>query len=167
MRRLSLVVSVLGLAGCFAPTTPAARLEEVAQEMKMASRFGQIELALGHVSPGARDAYAKRHAVWQTRARFVDVALVGIDVVAAEEADVSLDVLWLAEGEATVRRTRIVQRWRDDRGTWLLLTERPGEGDAALFALAERPARPAPPDAPPPHPALARPRTLERSEEVY
>jgi len=138
---LALVLSLLPFAGaaCFAPTTPEARVLEVAQEMKMATRFGQVEVAIEHVDAPARADYVARHAIWASELRIVDVELVGVEVQPDNaHADVELAVAWQANDEATVRTTNVRQRYRDDHGAWRLQTETAGRGDGELFARVER-----------------------------
>lgn len=134
-------VLTLAAAGCFTPATPEARVLEVAQEVKMATRFGHVEVALEHVAPAARESYVTRHAVWASDLRIVDVELVGLTVEDRAHADVELAVHWQANDEAVVRTTNVRQRFRDEGGAWLLESETHARGDAELFARVERAAR--------------------------
>ena len=70
---------------------------------------------------------------WRTRLRVVDVEFGGFEMTQRDEAEVYLDVLWLRDDEATVRSTRVAQRWRDERGHWELTGEERREGDTGLL----------------------------------
>jgi hypothetical protein len=143
MRRLAFAALLLGFVGCFAPPSAAQRLNEAALDMNGATRFGRMDIALEHVGPEARLEFAQRHAAWGASIRVVDLDYGGFNMIQRDEAEVLLNVTWLRQDEATVRVTKIAQRWRDDRGTWQLVGEKRKEGDAGL--LGEMPAATASP----------------------
>ncbi|MCC6552692.1 MAG: hypothetical protein IT372_06670 [Polyangiaceae bacterium] len=140
MRSLALAALTLGLAGCFAPPSSAQRLTDAALDMNAATRFGRMDIALDHVGPDARADFARRHAAWGGAVRVVDLDFAGFDMIDRDQAEVVLNVTWLRQDESIVRMTRVSQRWRDDRGTWQLISEKRKDGDSGL--LGEPPATP-------------------------
>ncbi len=133
MRRALFALLLLPLASCVLPPNNSQRLTESALDMNTAARFGRMDVALEHVGSKARSDFMRRHADWGTRLRVVDVEFGGFELVKSDEAEVYLDVLWLRMDEATVRTTRIVQRWRDERGHWELIEESRKEGEEGLL----------------------------------
>lgn len=144
MRRALLLVSLLHLASCVVPPSSSQRLTEAAMELNTATRFGRMDVALERVGAKAREDFLNRHAEWGTRLRVVDVEFGGFDLVKRDEAEVFLDVLWLRNDEATVRATRIVQRWRDERGHWELVGEERKDGATGLLGDTPPAAKEAP-----------------------
>lgn len=133
MRRFLLALSLVPLAGCGIAPSNSQRLTEAALEMNTAARFGRMDVALERVGSRARQDFMSRHADWGTRLRVVDVEFGGFEMTQRDEAEVYLDVLWLRNDEATVRTTRIAQRWRDERGHWELVGEERRDGDTGLL----------------------------------
>ncbi|WP_437732891.1 hypothetical protein [Sorangium sp. So ce1335] len=133
MRRALLALVLVPLASCGIAPSNTQRLTDAAIEMNTAARFGRMDIALESVGASARKDFMSRHAEWGTRLRVVDVEFGGFELVEREEAEVYLDVLWLRNDEATVRTTRIAQRWRDVRGHWELIGEERKDGDAGLL----------------------------------
>ena len=62
--------------------------------------------------------------------------------VTDEQAEVFVKVAWFRPEENEVRVTTIVQKWKDDRGSWLLVGEERLDGDVGLLG-EERPIAPA------------------------
>jgi hypothetical protein len=143
MRRAVLAASLLGLAGCFAPPSAAQRLSDAAIEMNTATRFGRMDIALERVAQAARAEFARRHAPWGRGVRVVDLELGGFDLLKRDEAEVLVNVAWQRPDEATLRMTQLAQRWRDERGSWLLIGEKHRDGAPGLLAESA-PARPEP-----------------------
>jgi hypothetical protein len=143
MRRAALAASLLGLAGCFAPPSAAQRLSDAAVEMNTATRFGRMDIALERVAQASRAEFARRHAPWGRGIRVVDLELGGFDLLKRDEAEVLVNVAWQRPDEATIRTTQLAQRWRDERGSWLLIGEKRRDGDPGLLGESA-PARPEP-----------------------
>jgi hypothetical protein len=140
MRRAPLAALIAVLAGCITPPSPSQRLADSAFEMNHATRFGRIDLAAEQVGPVVREDFLRRHSAWGQGIRVVDVELTGIRFIDRSQAEVSLRVAWLREAEADLRDTQLSQRWRDDEGKWLMMSEQRVSGSAGLFnePLAER-----------------------------
>jgi hypothetical protein len=122
---------------------------DVAREVNLAARFGQIEVALEHTADGARKSFLDRRAAWGDSVRVLDFELSDLRMPDSENATVIVDIQWTRIDEEVLNRTRVEQTWRgglDDRG-WMLVRERRIAGDLGLFgektpepeARAERP----------------------------
>jgi len=132
---LALVGSV-GMAvaesGCMLPPTQSQRVIDSAREANLATRFGRMDVALGHAAPGARDAFLERRTEWGKNIRIVDVELAGLSMKDEFQATVQVDVAWVRVDDDTLRNTRIAQVWKDDGG-WRLTREQRIAGDLGLF----------------------------------
>ncbi|WP_156040698.1 hypothetical protein [Chondromyces apiculatus] len=165
MLRSAAVGSVLALvlAGCFIPPSATQRLADAANEMNSASHFGRMDIAIEHVGPSARQAFARSHAGWGRSVRVVDLEMAGFEMVKKDEAEVRVNVTWLRPDDPDVRVSQIVQRWRDEKGHWQIVQEDAKEGDPGL--LGEDKPAPAPADAVAPG-AEATPGPRQRMERV-
>jgi hypothetical protein len=139
MSRARCCLAVLGLVGCFNPGSPSHRLAESAYDMNTATRFGRMDVALEHVGPKAREAFAKTHSGWGKSVRIVDLEFGGMSLKnKGSEAEVFVTVTWQRFDEADVRVTSLAQRWTDVRGTWSLSSEDRNGGDAGLLGEATK-----------------------------
>ncbi|MBM4362989.1 MAG: hypothetical protein FJ104_09935 [Deltaproteobacteria bacterium] len=151
MRRLSALLLVLAplaaATGCFAPPPPSQRVADIAREVNLATRFGRMDFAMGHLADGTRAHFTRRRAEWGQAVRILDLELTGLNMKDSEHATVLVDVQWTRLDESTLNVTRIEQEWRgttEDDG-WVLARERRVGGDVGLFG-EKRPA-PAEPEA--------------------
>lgn len=132
MRLLPLVAAAtLLLAACAAPSR-AQRVQEAAYELNVGLRFGNTTLALEKVAAQERKEFLKRHRHWNGKLRVVDVELVGMNI-RDTEADVFVSVQWQRADYSDVNSTVIHQRWKDNRGAWLLISEAHAQGDQGIF----------------------------------
>lgn len=135
--RSSLVSLTLALcitsASCLAPPSQSQRITDAARELNLATRFGRMDVALGHTAKGARDAFLERRGAWGRDLRIVDVELAGLHVESETAATIQVDVSWVRMNEDRLRTTRLAQVWRDDRGGWQLVREQRLAGDIGLF----------------------------------
>jgi hypothetical protein len=129
---------VLGLAvgGCLGNTTPVGRVQEAAQELNTASRFGRMDIALDRVARDARDGFAKRHAAWGAGVRVMEAEVSGVNLKDKEHADLFVTVSWQKLTESDMRSTVVLQRWKDEKGTWRVTAEERASGDWGLFGEA-------------------------------
>lgn len=133
------------LAGCLGGISPAERVQEAAQNLNMAARLGRMDIALEGVEADGREAFAKRHARWGNAIQIVDYEFQGLIMRDKENADVFIAVSWHRVDESEMRKTSLVQRWKDRRGTWQLATEERSGGDIGLLGentVVVRPSRP-------------------------
>ncbi len=133
MRSLACVALFLALAGCMAPPSQAQRVTDAARELNVACRFGRMDVALGHTSPGARDQFLERRASWGRQVRVLDVELAGLRMRDEYNAVLHVDVAWVRDSESSMRSTRVAQMWRDGDGGWRLIREQRVSGDLGLF----------------------------------
>lgn len=121
------------MLGCFAPMTPMQRMQDAANDLTTATRFGRMDMALERVSQTTRDEFIRKHAGWGSAIRIADCDLSGLRLVDKEHAAVTLTVSWQRIDESELRGTQIAQKWRDHRGKWLLESEERVAGDIGLF----------------------------------
>jgi hypothetical protein len=133
MRSVFLLALLASLAGCMAPVTPVARVTDAARELNLACRFGRMDVALGHTSPGARTQFLERRATWGRTVRILDVELAALRLKDEANAVIHVDVAWVRETESSMRSTRVAQMWRDGDGGWRLIREQRVAGDLGLF----------------------------------
>jgi hypothetical protein len=138
-RHLALLLGLVGLAACAAPSK-AQRVQEGAYELNMTSRFGRTEGVLDKVAKEEREKFLMRHRRWHGQIRIVDLELAGMGFPSSDEADVFVTVGWQPADGADMRSTTVRQRWKDKRGTWVLINEERAQGDSGLFG--EAPASP-------------------------
>jgi hypothetical protein len=115
-----------------APPTQAQRVTESAREMNLATRFGRMDVALGHAAKGAQQSFIERRGEWGKRVRIVDIELAGLSMKDELNATIQVDVAWVFVDDDTLRTTRIAQTWRDDGG-WHMVREQRLAGDLGLF----------------------------------
>lgn len=134
---------LIGLAACLGGYSPAERVQEAAQNLNMAARLGRMDIALEGVNTEARDDFARRHARWGNGIQIVDYEFQGLIMRDKENADVFVTVSWHRVDESQMRLTSIVQKWRDFRGSWLLVDEERSGGDVGLLGESTVIVRPA------------------------
>jgi hypothetical protein len=121
------------LVGCFAPMSPMQRMHDAANELTTSTRFGRMDMALARVSQPSRDEFIRKRAGWGNAIRIADCDLSGLRFLDKENAAVTLTVSWQRMDETELRGTQVVQKWRDQRGRWLLESEERIAGDIGLF----------------------------------
>lgn len=129
---LLLVVALATLGGCLAPPSQSQRVTDSARELNLATRFGRMDVALGHAAKGAQQSFLERRAEWGKGIRIVDVELAGLSMKDEMNATIQVDVSWVRVNDDTLRTTRLAQVWRDDGG-WRLVRELRMAGDLGLF----------------------------------
>jgi hypothetical protein len=148
MRRIDLLLlrslAAAALVGCPAPPTALARAQQAAQEFNQDMRFGRNQLALEHVAPAMRDAFASHHRAWGQGVRLADIEISGLRPRSDHELDVIVRVGWYRPEEQELRTTTLEQKWRDAEG-WQLVGETRLEGDVGLLGesvVYEQPSAP-------------------------
>lgn len=126
-----IAVCFLGMTACAAPSR-SQRVQEAAYELNVGLRFGQTAVALEKVASQERGEFLKRHRQWNRQLRIVDVDLVGMNIQETE-AEVYVTIQWQHEDFSDVRSTVIRQHWKDNRGSWQLVSEAHAQGDQGLF----------------------------------
>lgn len=131
------------------------RVTDAAREMNLATRFGQVEIAVHHVNKAVQTDFLTRRNAWGKVIRILDIELAGIHVADEDHATVTVDVAWSSVTDSLARATKLTQEWENETAGWKLVRERRVSGDAGLFgeALVELEA---------PHPDVHRPsRTIK------
>ena len=128
-----LALAAMSIAGCVAPMTPMQRMQDAANDLTTATRFGRMDMALLRVSVAGRDEFVRKHAGWGTVVRIADCDLSGLRLKDKEHAQVTLTVSWHRIDETELRGTQITQTWQDHRGRWLLESEERLAGDIGLL----------------------------------
>jgi hypothetical protein len=132
MRR-TIAVTVAAIVGaCAPPPGPLASAQEAAQELNLDARFGRSEIAMDHVAPDARAAFASHHHGWGTSVRVADVELAGMRAHGTHDVDILVRVAWYRPEEQELRLTTLKQGWRNQNG-WQLVAEQCVEGDVGLL----------------------------------
>lgn len=131
-KALLLVVALATLGGCLAPPSQSQRVTDSARELNLATRFGRMDVALGHAAKGAQQSFLERRTEWGKGIRIVDVELAGLSMKDEMNATIQVDVSWVRVNDDTLRTTRLAQVWRDNGG-WRLVRELRMAGDLGLF----------------------------------
>jgi hypothetical protein len=125
---------LLSTAACVAPMSPAERLAYSAHDLNAATRFGRMDVALGHVEEDEQVDFARRHRKWHRSVRIVDLEVQGVHMLAAGEAEVQLSVAWHHLDETIIRRSMVAQLWKQGGRDWSLTEEKRTGGAPGLFA---------------------------------
>jgi hypothetical protein len=134
----------LFLGGCLGNFTPVQRVQDAANDLSTATRFGRMDIAMERVSKAGRDQFNVRHAGWGSSLRIVDCDILGLRLRDKEHADVMLGVNWQRIDDSEMRSTQIAQHWTDHHGAWLLETEERSSGDVGLLGEPTTVVRPTP-----------------------
>ena len=154
MRLLLVVPLAVLLVNCMTGVAPLQRVADTSRETNLASRFGQVEVAVAHVDPTARAAFQARRAQWGQSIRVLESETVGITLVDETHATVVTDIAWSSLSDSLLRSTKILQEWENRRAGWVLTRERRLSGEPGLFGETMT-------QLSPPHPDVHRPsRTL-------
>ena len=113
--------------------TPLQRMQDAANDLTTATRFGRMDMAMERVSRAGRDEFIRKHAGWGSAVRIADCDLSGLRLLDKEHAAVTLTVSWQRIDESDLRGTQIAQKWRDNNGRWQLESEERIAGDVGLF----------------------------------
>ncbi len=139
-RTLAVALSCVLLAGCLGQSRPA-RMQEVASDFNVNTRFGRTELSVERVAESYRASFVERHKKWGGDIRISEADLGGVKLVGESDAQVSVRFGWWRADEGDLRVTVVRQTWRDKKGSWVLVGEERVDGHEGLFG--EAPARPA------------------------
>jgi hypothetical protein len=135
-RRVLAAVLVVVMQGCFATATPAQRVTDAARELNLATRFGQVDVAVHHVHHTLQADFLSRRSQWGNQIRILDVELVSIHIANEEHANVAVEVSWSSVTDSLLRTTKVQQDWENVRKGWKLVGERRLSGDTGLFGEA-------------------------------
>jgi hypothetical protein len=138
MRVLRFALLTLGLAGCtLTNLTPQARFQESAYTLNDAARWGQVDLAMRHVSPKYLARFSERHQGWGETISIAEVDLVRMQVAEDRQSATSeITLNWYDEGGVTIHSSVITQKWEVVGGKFKLVDEAIRRGDPRVFATA-------------------------------
>jgi hypothetical protein len=142
-RALSAGFFAVALLGCAGALTPTRRVQDATQELSNAVRFGRMDMAMARVSLAGRNQFTKQHAMWGSAIRILDYEVVAMSIRDKENADVAVAVGWQRVAESEMRSTQIAQKWKDQRGNWMLESEERTGGDVGLLGEQVAVIRPA------------------------
>lgn len=126
----------LGVSGCtLANLTPQARFSEAANTLNDASRWGQVDLALQHVSPTYSARFQDRHREWGETVSIAEVDLVRMQIAPDRKSATSeISLSWFSDHGVMIRSSTITQKWEAEHGKFKLVDEAVRRGDPAVFA---------------------------------
>jgi hypothetical protein len=142
MRVIFLSAILLSAAGCMGNFSPGQRVQDAANDLSTATRFGRMDIALERVSRSGRDRFVRGHATWGSSLRIVDCDIVGMRLTDKAHADVMVAVSWNRLDQSEMRVTQLAQHWSDHHGAWLLDNEERASGDVGLLGEAATVVRP-------------------------
>ena len=134
--RFLIAAVVLGLSACVSNFSPAQRVQDAANDLTTAARFGRMDIAAAHVSSTGRETFNRQQGAWGNRVSVVDSEVTGLRLRDKQHADVNVIVNWQRIDESEMRTTQLIQRWEDHHGTWLLETQERSGGDVGLLGEA-------------------------------
>jgi hypothetical protein len=135
---------VVGAVGCAGMGDPQSRAREAATELNLNSRFDRTQLVIDRVAAKARKDFTRTHRAWGGEVRVTDAEVAGFHMTSDTEAEVNVRVAWFRLNEGELRSTTLRQKFQDNKGSWLLVSEERVEGDVGL--LGEHIERAAGPD---------------------
>lgn len=129
----ALVLCALPHVGCLTAQSRAARLQEAASNLNMATRFGRLDIASELVDDKSQPDFTKHHAGWGRGVRLVDLELQGMQLKDKDNAVVFVTVGWQRPDEQELRVTQLVQTWGFGPKGWKLTREERAGGDIGLL----------------------------------
>jgi hypothetical protein len=126
----------LSVSGCmFASLTPQARFSEAAHTLNDASRWGQVDLALEHVSPKYIARFTERHREWGEVVSIAEVDMVSLQVAPdRQSAKSEVSLSWFNDGGVMIKNSVVIQKWTTEHGKFKLIDEAVRRGDPRVFA---------------------------------
>jgi hypothetical protein len=137
MRALAIIIALvptIAILGCMPVQLPGEKLNDSANDVVMATRFGRMDLVISQVQPDKREAYMEAHKDWGGKVRILDIEYGGARIVAPEKAVVLMTVAWQRIDESTLRNTMLKQTWSlADQQGWKIVKEETAGGDIGLI----------------------------------
>ena len=137
MRAIAVVLALapaIAILGCMPVQLPGEKLNDSANDVVMATRFGRMDLVVSQVQADKRDAYMDAHKDWGGKVRILDIEYGGARIIAPEKAVVLMTVAWQRIDESTLRSTMLKQTWSlADQQGWKIVKEETAGGDIGLI----------------------------------
>jgi hypothetical protein len=131
--KVGALVLTLTAAACLPGQTKPSRLQEAAQNLNLATRFGRMDIAYELVGEKNQVEFAKRHQAWGGQIRIVDLDFQGMSFDDADKAKVFVTVGWQRLDEGELRVTQVSQTWLYGSHGWKLSEETRTGGDFGLL----------------------------------
>lgn len=130
----------LSFGGCtLANMTPQARFSEAAYTLNDAARWGQVDLALQHVSPRYVERFTDRHRNWGEQVSIAEVDLLRMQIAEDRQTATSeISLSWFNDGGVMVKSSVISQKWIAEHGKFKLVDESVRKGDPEVFAAPDQ-----------------------------
>ncbi len=129
---ITFAFSLTALA-CVPPRAPGQILNENANDVVIAARFGRMDIVLEAVDPVSRSSYASAHSDWGGRIRILDMEYGGARLVNQDSAVVLVNVSWQRIDESILRGTALKQTWVRRENRWLIQDEVIAAGHKGLI----------------------------------
>ena len=137
MRTTWLQVCFVGVAlatfSCLGGQSRAGKLQDSAQNLNQATRFGRVDIASELVAIKAQPEFIKRHLAWGRDVRLIDLEVQGMSFRDKDTAMVLIMVGWQRLDDQELRVTQLTQTWRYGHDGWRLEEEEHADGAVGLF----------------------------------
>jgi hypothetical protein len=120
-------------SGCGLLPNRESGAQEAASDMNMNARFGRSQLVMQHIAEKERAEFDRTHRQWGGEIRVTDAEITGLHLEADGEARVTVRAAWFRLSEGELRTTVLRQKWKQIKGSWLLVAEERVEGDVGLL----------------------------------
>lgn len=119
---------------CSSALAQRRHVQDEAQELNTASRFGRLDVAAQFATPEAQPTFLERRRLWGDQIRVLDVQVSHVQVKDEDHAEVTIQVDWTRTNEGLLRSTHLRQNWHaKNQGPWRLESEQQVRGDRGLF----------------------------------
>ncbi len=120
---LAVLAAMSAASGCSAakPKSKTELIENVnAYHQHM--RWGRYSQAAGFMAEGDQEAFLGRHEALGDDFRVVEIEIKNVRLVRPdEEAEAEVVMAWIREPDMRVHRDKIVEKWRNVDGRWVLV----------------------------------------------
>src|SRR5688572_7675958 len=125
MRAPCFALLLVVLGGCtLTNLTPQARFQESAYTLNDAARWGQVDLAMQHVSPKYMSRFSQRHQNWGESISIAEVEVVRMKVTEDKQSAISeISLSWFSDGGVVIHSSVITQKWENVKGKFQLVDE--------------------------------------------
>ena len=133
--RLVALGLVLGLSCCtLSSLGPQTRFSDAAYVLNDAARWGQLDVAAGHVDDSYLPQFRARREGWGEAKQIAEVELLQL-TLSPDKASATSEVSfsWTDAAGVALRRSFVTQRWKSRRGDYRLVSEEIKRGDPSLF----------------------------------
>ncbi len=151
VRRFCWLAALIGIGGCLIQNlSPETRMRDSVIELNEGARWGRMDVASGHVTPGFQTQYKLSHMRWGRDIQIADTEILGMNPETDDEGQGAFSrvaVRWYDESTMVLANTVIRQTWQKHKQTFLLTNESIESGHPGLLVIpdAQQPTQPAAP----------------------